>query len=195
MRPDRVRIHGAVGSMYLESGLAQSRPEIAAYHLGAAGRAVEAVSLWQQAGRNARKNARFQEAAGHEREVLRLVPRLPEDERDRTELKTRSRLVICLTAVDQAHPETLTESERVEELARQLGDRTALLRNYMVLVPWWQASAAYDQLGYILVRARRGGRGARRRMVPPRDRHVRGDGADLAGRGGGRAGAHPRRFR
>ncbi len=154
MRPDRVRIHGAVGSMYLESGLAQSRPEIAAYHLGAAGRAVEAVSLWQQAGRNARKNARFQEAAGHEREVLRLLPRLPEDERDRTELKSRSRLVICLTAVDQAHPETLTESERVEELARQLGDRTTLLRNYMVLVPWWQASAAYDQLGAILARAR-----------------------------------------
>ncbi len=154
MRPDRVRIHGAVGSMYLGSGLAGTRPEIAAYHLGAAGRADEAVPLWQQAGRNARKNARFREAAGHEREVLRLLPRLPEAERDRTELKTRSRLVICLTAVDQAHPETLTESERVEELARQLGDRGALLRNYMVLVPWWQASAAYDEISEILVRAR-----------------------------------------
>ncbi len=154
MRPDRVRIHGAVGTMYLESGLAGTRPEIAAYHLGAAGRADEAVPLWQQAGRNARKNARFREAAGHEREVLRLLPRLPEDERDRTELKTRSRLVICLTAVDQANPETLTESERVEELARQLGDRAALLRNYMVLVPWWQASAAYDRINVILVRAR-----------------------------------------
>ncbi len=154
MRPDRVRIHGAVGTMYLRSGLAGTRPEIAAYHLGAAGRAHEAVPLWQQAGRNARKNARFREAAGHEREVLRLLPRLPEDERDRTELKTRSRLVICLTAVDQANPETLTESERVEELARQLGDRATLLRNYMVLVPWWQASAAYDRINEILVRAR-----------------------------------------
>jgi class 3 adenylate cyclase len=154
MRPDRVRIHGAIGSMYLESGLAGTRPEIAAYHLGAAGRADEAVPLWQQAGRNARRNARFREAAGHEREVLRLLPRLPEDERDRTELKTRSRLMICLTAVDQGHPETPAEAERVEELARQLGDRATLLRNYVVMVPWWQASAAYDRINEIIVRAR-----------------------------------------
>ena len=62
--------------------------------------------------------------------------------------------MICLTAVDQAHPETLNESERVEELARRLGDRAMLLRNYMVLVPWWQASADYDRISEILVRAR-----------------------------------------
>jgi class 3 adenylate cyclase len=154
MRPDRMRIHGVVGSMYLESGLAETRPEIAAYPLGAAGRAEEAVPLWQMAGRNARQNARFREAAGHEREVLRLLPRLSEDERERTELKTRSRLVICLTAVDQGHPETPAEAERVEELARQLGDRATLLRNYIVMVPWWQAGAAYDQISEILGRAR-----------------------------------------
>jgi class 3 adenylate cyclase len=154
MRPDRVRIHGAVGSMYLESGLAETRPEIAAFHLGAAGRADEAVPLWQKASRNARKNARFREAAGHEREVLRLVPQLPEDERDRTELKSRSRLMICLTAVDQGHPETPAEAERVEELARKLGDRGTLLRNYIVMVPWWQASAAYDRINEILGKAR-----------------------------------------
>jgi class 3 adenylate cyclase len=154
MRPDRMRIHGAVGSMYLESGLAETRPEIAAYHLGAAGRADEAVPLWQRAGRNARRNARFREAAGHEREVLRLLPRLSEDERDQTELKTRSRLMICLTAVDQGHPETPAQADRVEELARQLGDRGALLRNYIVMVPWWQASAAYDRINEILSRAR-----------------------------------------
>jgi class 3 adenylate cyclase len=154
MRPDRVRIHGAVGSMYLESGLAETRPEIAAFHLGAAGRAAEAVPLWQKAGRNARKNARFREAAGHEREVLQLLPRLPEEERDETELRSRSRLVICLTAVDQGHPETPAEAERVEELARRLGDRATLLRNYMVMVPWWQASAAYDRINEILRLAR-----------------------------------------
>ena len=51
---------------------------------------------------------------------------------------------MCLTAVDQSAPEALEESRRVEELARRLGDREILLRNYMVLVPWWQASAEYQ---------------------------------------------------
>ena len=53
---------------------------------------------------------------------------------------------MCLTAVDQSAPEVLEESQRVEELARRLGDREILLRNYMVLVPWWQASAEYKTI-------------------------------------------------
>ena len=73
LRADRVRVHGAVGEMLVVSGRAEAQPEIAAYHLGAAGRAVEAVSLWKQAAHTARQNARFREAAGHEREVLALV--------------------------------------------------------------------------------------------------------------------------
>ena len=139
LRADRVRMHGAVGEMLVVSGRAEAQPEIAAYHLGAAGRAAEAMPLWKRASHTARQNARFREAAGHEREVLALVAQLPEEDRDGTELKSRSRLVMCLTAVDQGAPEVLEESQRVEELARRLGDREILLRNYMVLVPWWQA--------------------------------------------------------
>ena len=134
--------------------VAGAQPEIVAYHLGAAGRAIEAVPLWKQAAHTARQNARFREAAGHEREVLALVERLPEEEREHTELKSRSRLVMCLTAVDQSAPEALEESRRVEELARRLNDREILLRNYMVLVPWWQASAEYSTINRILAEAR-----------------------------------------
>jgi class 3 adenylate cyclase/tetratricopeptide (TPR) repeat protein len=155
LRADRVRIHQAVGEMLVETGRAEMRPEIAAYHLGAAGRATEAVPLWKRAARTARQNSRFREAAAHERAVLVLVPQLPEEERERTELKSRSRLVMCLTAVDQTNPEALAESERVDELARRLGDQASLLRNYMVLVPWWQASARYERIDAILVEARR----------------------------------------
>jgi class 3 adenylate cyclase len=155
LRSDRVRIHGAVGEMLVASGRADVRPEIAAYHLGAAGRAVDAVPLWKQAARTARQNARFREAAGHERAVLALIDQLPEEEREPTELKSRSRLVMCLTAVDQSAPEALEESRRVEELARRLGDRETLLRNYMVLIPWWQASAEYRRINAILAEARR----------------------------------------
>ena len=154
LRADRVRVHSAVGEMLVASGRAEAQPEIAAYHLGAAGRAGEAVPLWKRASHTARQNARFREAAGHEREVLALVAQLPEEDRDVTELKSRSRLVMCLTAVDQGAPEALEESRRVEELARHLGDREILLRNYMVLVPWWQASAEYKTINRILVEAR-----------------------------------------
>ena len=154
LRPDRVRVHGAVGEMLVASGRSEAQPEIAAYHLGAAGRATEAVPLWKQASRTARHNARFREAAAHEREVLALVSQLPKEERDQTELRSRSRLVLCLTAVDQSAPEALEESQRVEELARRLGDRAMLLRNYLVLIPWWQASAEYATINRILAEAR-----------------------------------------
>ncbi|HEY1652419.1 MAG TPA: adenylate/guanylate cyclase domain-containing protein [Acidimicrobiales bacterium] len=155
LRADRARIHGAVGEMLVSSGRAVVRPEIAAYHLGAAGRAVEAVPLWKNAAHTARLNARFREAAGHERAVLALVDQLPEDDRELTELKSRSRLVMCLTTVDQSSPEALEESRRVEELARRLGEREILLRNYMILIPWWQASAEYRTSNAILAEARK----------------------------------------
>jgi hypothetical protein len=155
LRAERVRIHGLVGEMLMNTGRAETRPEIAAYHLGAAGRATDAVPLWKRAARTARANARFREAAGHERAVLALLPQLPESDRERVELKSRSRLVMCMTAVDQSNPEVLEESQRVDELARRLGDHALLLRNYLVLIPWWQASAQYDRIDSLLVEARR----------------------------------------
>lgn len=155
LRADRVGIHRVVGEAFVASGRAATRPEIAALHLGAAGLASEAVPFWKQASHTARQNARFREAAGHERELLALVSQLPEEERDHTEMKARSRLVMCLTAVDQGAPEALEESRRVEELARRLGDREVLLRNYVILVPWWQANAAYTTINGLLAEARK----------------------------------------
>ena len=154
LRADRVRIHGAVGETLVAAGRAEEQPEIAAFHFGAAGEAARAVPLWKAASHRARQNARFREAAGHERETLALVEQLPEAERDDTELKSRSRLVLCLTAVDQSAPDALVESRRVEELARRLGNKEILLRNYLVLIPWWQASADYATVNRILHEAR-----------------------------------------
>ena len=154
LRADRVQIHGAVGETLVASGRAEAQPEIAAFHLGAAGEAALAVPYWKKASYRARQNARFREAAAHERETLALLDQLPEAERDETELKSRSRLVLCLTAVDQSAPDALEESRRVEELARRLGNREILLRNYMVLIPWWQANADYTTINRILQQAR-----------------------------------------
>ena len=154
LRADRVQIHGAVGEALVASERAEEQPEIAAFHLGAAGEATLAVPYWKKASYRARQHARFREAAAHERETLALLGQLPDVERDETELKSRSRLVLCLTAVDQSAPDALVESRRVEELARRLGNREILLRNYLVLIPWWQANADYTTINRILHQAR-----------------------------------------
>ena len=162
MRPDRVRIHGC-GREHVRgerAGRDPARDRRLPSRRGRAGRSRRCRCGSRRAATPARTRGSGRRP-GTSARCCGSCPGLPEEERDRTELKTRSRLVICLTAVDQCHPEALTESERVEELARQLGDRATLLRNYMVLVPWWQASAAYDRISEILARARERGRGTR----------------------------------
>ena len=123
------------------------------------------------------------------------VAQLPEEERDATELKSRSRLVMCLTAVDQSAPEALEESRRVEELARRLGNREILLRNYMVLVPWWQASAEYKTINRILHEARTEAEVLGDDWMLATDQHLRGDDQDLAGHALRGVGAAPRLLR
>lgn len=146
LRTDRRRAHAQVGDTLLFAGRAESQPEVVAYHLGAAGRSVEASEHWRQASRIARRNARFREAASHERELLALLPKLPEADRETIEIGARSRLTLCLTAVDQSSPEAYSEAMRVHELARRHDDREALLRSYFVLLPWWQANSDYRSI-------------------------------------------------
>jgi class 3 adenylate cyclase len=146
LRAERRRAHGAVADALLTPAGDAPPPEVVAYHLGAAGRSVEAVEMWRDAARAARQHSRFREAAGHEREILELLPSLPADLRDAVELGSRSRLMMCLTAVDQAAPDILTEGTRVQELARLADDRKTLLRTYLVLLPWWQANADYHSI-------------------------------------------------
>jgi class 3 adenylate cyclase len=153
LRTDRRRAHSAVADQLVLAQLGESHPEAVAYHLGAAGRAPEAVESWRRAARAARLNARFREAAGHERELLELVPHLPKDEQETVEIEARSRLTLCLTAVDQNSPEAMEEGLRVQELARRTGDRRSLLRSLLVLLPWWQANADYGAIAEYLPEA------------------------------------------
>jgi class 3 adenylate cyclase len=143
LRAERRRAHSQVAEHMMEASLVEAQPETVAYHLGAAGRASEAVETWRLAARTARRNARFREAAGHERELLELLPQLPDDQREVTELASRSRLTMCLTAVDQAQPAVMEEGMKVQELARRLGDRETLLMSLLVLLPWWQANGDF----------------------------------------------------
>lgn len=99
--------------------------------------------MWRAAARAARRRSRFLEAAGHERQILRLLPELPAEVRDATELSARSRLALCLEAVDQESSEVIPEAARAQALARTLGDHRTLLQIYLLLIPWWQARTDY----------------------------------------------------
>jgi class 3 adenylate cyclase len=153
LRPERRRAHSMVADQIVAAALHEELPESMAYHLGAAGRASEAVDAWRHAARLARRNARFREAAGHERELLELVRHLPEERQDFVEMDARSRLTLCLMAVDQSSPQAMEEGLRVQELARRTGDRRQLLRSLLVLLPWWQADADYRTIDTALTEA------------------------------------------
>jgi class 3 adenylate cyclase len=153
LRSERRRAHAAVADVLLAEGRQASQPEVVAFHLGAAARATEAVEHWRQAARSARHHSRFREAAGHERELLALLSQLPEETRDATELGARGRLTLCLAAVDQSSPDVITEGKRVQELARLIEDGRALLRSFLVLLPWWQANADYHSIDEALPEA------------------------------------------
>lgn len=148
LRSDRRTAHGRVADALLASG--EAPPQIVAHHLGEGGRPEEAADTWRQASRLARRNSRFREAAGHERQILRLLPSLPDEQRDTIELHARRRLAICLTTVDQSNPEAIKEGRRALELGTRLGNDNAVLEIYLVLIPWWQAQADYASIREVL---------------------------------------------
>jgi class 3 adenylate cyclase len=155
LRPLRRQAHAKVGEALLAAGRDQSQPEVVAFHLGAADRVPEAVVLWQRASGAARRHARYREAASHERELLALLPHMSDEaERDRRELASRNRLIMCLAAVDQSAPEVSSHAVRIHELALRLSDHAAMLRSYMVLIPWWQANVDYAALELALPEAK-----------------------------------------
>ena len=146
LRADRRAAHGRVADSLASTPRAKTQPQLIAHHLGAAGRHREATDMWRQASRLARRNSRFREAAGHEREILQLLPQFPPAERDTIEMQARRRLAIYLTTVDQSTPEAVTEAERALELANRSGDEAAVLEIHLVLIPWWQAQADYASI-------------------------------------------------
>ena len=147
---ERRRAHSSVADALTAAG---SDPQLVAHHLTEAARYGEAVAMWRMAARAARSRSRFREAAGHERAILALLPHLEADHRDSVELKARSRLAMCLTAVDQAAPEVLAEATRAQDLARAYGDERTVLDTYLILLPWWQARGDYGAIDAALPEA------------------------------------------
>jgi class 3 adenylate cyclase len=153
IRQDRRTTHSRVADALLASGAAGAQPQVVASHLGAAGRSQEASDLWRRAASLARRHSRYREAAGHEREILQLLPGLAEEARPQVEMEARSRLAMSLATFDQRSEEALEEALAAQALARRAGDDRGVLQTYMVLIPGWQAQADYAAIDAALVDA------------------------------------------
>jgi class 3 adenylate cyclase/predicted ATPase len=102
----RAQLHGRVATTLRErfSHVAETRPELVAHHLAAAGATEPAMREWQRAGGRSLQNAAYAEAAHHFERALTLCARLPrstQDERKASglvELELRKDLGMSLIA-------------------------------------------------------------------------------------------------
>jgi DNA-binding winged helix-turn-helix (wHTH) protein/predicted ATPase len=102
--------------------LVATHPALLASHYTAAGRFVQAIVCWQQAGQRALERSAYPEAAVFFRQGLTLLHTLPSTpEQARQELLLQCRLALPLTAIGSALPEVEQAYSRALELSHQVG--------------------------------------------------------------------------
>src|SRR5207245_4657095 len=110
LKSRRRELHGRVARVLAEQfvEVAETRPEVVAYHYEHAGEAARAVTYYQRAGEQAGARSAHEEAAVHLRRGMALLPALPEAaERNRREAHLQLALGASLIAVrGYSHPET-----------------------------------------------------------------------------------------
>jgi class 3 adenylate cyclase len=109
--------------------LAETQPELLAYHCGGADMAEAAIEHWLAAGRRAATRSANLEAIGHFANALAGLPRLADaDRRDRLEMDIQVGLGMPLIAVKgYGARETGAAWARVRELAERRGDTDHLI--------------------------------------------------------------------
>jgi class 3 adenylate cyclase/tetratricopeptide (TPR) repeat protein len=126
LRSERRRMHGEIADAIARDmpDLQERQPEIVATHLSQAGRAVEAITAWQRAGRRASERSANVEAVQHFRNGLALLPSLgPGAERDQTELALQIALGAQLIATHgNAAPEVEAAYLAAERLCESVED-------------------------------------------------------------------------
>jgi class 3 adenylate cyclase/predicted ATPase len=122
LRGRRRLLHGRIADALSNAG-DQTTPEIIAHHMQHAGRSVEAIDHWREAGEMAVRCAGNREAIRHFRRGLSLLEAQPETvERWRTELAILSQLGPALMSV---HGWGAIEAGEVVERAAEIGRRLA----------------------------------------------------------------------
>jgi tetratricopeptide (TPR) repeat protein len=108
--------------------IAQSKPELLAYHFTAAALPARAIPHWLLAGRRALAASAHTEAIAHLRRGLELIAELPAGpDRDRHELSLRALLGPALLAtMGYTDREVTDEFARAQQLCERIGDDPAL---------------------------------------------------------------------
>jgi predicted ATPase len=124
LRAHRQLLHARIADALLAARGedAAAAPEIIAHHLERAGRSLEAVSYWRQAGERAVRRAANREGIEHFRHALGLLETRPESaERLRIELAVLSQLGPALMSVyGWSAPEAGEIVERAAKIGRRL---------------------------------------------------------------------------
>jgi predicted ATPase len=126
LRATRREIHGKIARALVEEfpDIVATRPELAAHHLTASGRAAEAIPYWQKAGERAVQRSANLEAASHLSTALALTKGLPEGaEKLQFELALQITLGPILMATrGYANPDVAVTYQRAREICVTLGD-------------------------------------------------------------------------
>ncbi len=131
LKSTRQQYHQRIAQVLAEhfSDIAETEPELLAYHYTAAGCRAEAIAYWQRAGQRARESSAHAEAIAHLGkgvELLESLPRTPE--RDQQDL-TLHVLIGNSLAVTKgwAAPQVEDVYDRARELCQRTGDTAQLL--------------------------------------------------------------------
>lgn len=129
---DRTRLHRVIALVISEQfrGLAESQPELLAFHFTEAGLDAEAVRCWESAARQAASRSAHAEAISHVTSALVVLARGPRDmNRDRVELRLTLLLATRLIATEGYGAERVERVyARAMELADALADEAARMK-------------------------------------------------------------------
>ena len=129
---DRIQLHRVIANVISEQfrELAESQPELLAFHFTEAGVDGDALRYWESAARQAASRSAHVETINHVTNALAVSARLPRDtDRDRVELRLQLLLATRLIATEGYGADRVERVyARAMELANALGDEAALMK-------------------------------------------------------------------
>ena len=129
---DRILLHRVIANVVSEQfrELAESQPELLAFHFTEAGVDNDALRYWESAARQAASRSAHVEVISHVTNALTVLARLPHDtDRDRVELRLQLLLATRLIATEGYGADRVERVyARAMELANALGDEAALMK-------------------------------------------------------------------
>jgi len=149
LRAQRQHLHARIADVLLLGAgeKAAVAPEIIAHHLQSAGRSLEAISYWRDAGERSVRRAANTEAIEHFRRVLSLLETRPESpERWRVEVAVLSQLAPALMSVHGwSAQEAGDVAEKAADIACRLESATELAPSIANLWLFNSGSGRVDQ--------------------------------------------------